>query len=441
MKLDTKELAVVASRMTSLLLGPATILAVGLFLDPVLQGFYYTFGSVLAATMFFEAGVSTAIVQFAAHEASGIKLVRARIADARDESMRRLAAILRFSLGWFWCLSAIMGLGVGAVGVLVLSNQESGVDWLAPWCLLVVAAVLNFLLQPFFVFLEGVGRLAYVYTFRTARGLLQSSVLVVCIVGGAGLYSLALANLASFLLGVAFVLPNIRLVRDVMGHHRVGTLSWRTEILPFQWRLAASWAAGYFTVSMFTPALMMVRGPVEAGQMGMSVSLFVACTSVAASFIQAHAPRLGELAGASAFEQMHALFVRKSRVAILVAFVLIAVVVGGVAVGEILGVHAVERVIPAGALALLGVGFVAYHIEGVLAFFMRAQKREPYFLLEVVAATLILPSTILLGNAWGVWGVAAGFAVVHVLVILPAAWIVLRRSVRRVIPRVQARDV
>ena len=41
----------------------------------------------------------------------------------------------------------------------------------------------------------------------------------------------------------------------------------------FQWRIAVSWLCSYFTVQVFIPILFALRGPIEAGQMGMSLSI------------------------------------------------------------------------------------------------------------------------------------------------------------------------
>lgn len=430
LRFDRKEISVLSSRIVSLLVGPVTVLAVGIHLDPVVQGYYYTFGSILSASVFFEAGVSTAIVQFAAHESGYLRFEKSRAILGPRSARRRLSAVLRFAVAWFWATAAAMGAVVGAIGFLVFSVHDDGVDWVFPWILVVAISTVNFCIQPLFAFLEGTGRIQYVYRYRTYRSLGQSAVLILCITLGMGLYSLGVASGFATVVGLAFLIPMRRMLRVASWVRGKGALDWRREILPFQWRIAVSWAAGYFTVALFTPVMMLVRGPVDAGQVGMTVTLMVACTSLAASFMQAHAPSLGALHGAGAVDDMRALFRRKFRLSAFACLSLLAALFALVSFASWVGLPLVQRVVSVGALAFFAVGFLAYHLEGVLAFFMRAQKQEPYFLLEVLGAVLIFPSTLVLGHLWGPLGVGIGFSLVHLLVLLPISVVIFRRSYR-----------
>jgi O-antigen/teichoic acid export membrane protein len=429
-KFDSKEISVLTSRLVSLLVGPVTILAVGVFLDPTTQGFYYTFGSVLSAAVFFEAGVSTAVVQLAGHESG--KLHKPSNDGIGDIATRdRLSGVFRFAITWFWSVAAAMGLTVFFLGRLIFGANSSTVDWEAPWVGVVVLTTLSFAIQPVFAFLEGLGEVRYVYGYRTARSLIQSLVLIAAISSGLGLYSLVISSFAALVISLLFALLKSQALRAVGWRRGRAALAWRREVLPFQWRIAVSWAAGYFTVSLFTPVLMVVQGPIVAGQMGMTVTLLVACTTISASFIQAHVPALAGLVGADKRVEMWLLFRRKASWAFFVCVSMFAVALAVVGIATGMGIPLVNRIVGLPTLLLLSIGFLAYHLEGVLAFFMRAQKREPYYLLEIIGAVLILPSTLFLGRWLGPVGVAIGFSAVHLLVLLPIALSIFRRSVRR----------
>lgn len=430
LQIHKNELAVLSSRVVSLLVGPVTVLAVGIYLDPVLQGYYYTFGSILSASVFFEAGVSTAIVQFAAHESGHLRFNNGGAIQGPRESRLRLAAVLRFAAAWFWGAAALMGLLVVGLGYALFSTQSDDVNWQLPWALVVIVAVLAFCLQPLFAFLEGIGEVRYVYRYRTVRSLAQSLVLIICVVGGLGLYSLAIASAVACFIGFAFLIPRQRTLRIAGWSRGKGALNWKAEILPFQWRIAVSWAAGYFTVSLFTPVMMLVSGPIDAGKVGMTVTLMVACTSLAASFLQAHAPSLGSLHGAAKYVEFKFLFRRKFYVSLLVCLALLIVLVTFATFARMINLPLASRIVDPTALIVFALGFLAYHFEGLLAFFMRAQKREPYFVLEIVGAILIFPLTIVLGGTAGPFGVAAGFALVHLLVLAPTAFFIFQKSAR-----------
>src|ERR1035438_10727403 len=52
----------------SLFSGPISILLITRYFSPKIQGYYYTFGSVVAIQAFLELGFSQCIIQFASHE-------------------------------------------------------------------------------------------------------------------------------------------------------------------------------------------------------------------------------------------------------------------------------------------------------------------------------------------------------------------------------------
>ena len=75
--------------------------------------------------------------------------------------------------------------------------------------------------------------------------------------------------LGQALVGAGFVVSRRRLLGPLLQYPTQDErVDWRTEIWPFQWRLAVSWLCGYFTFQLFNPILFAVRGPIEAGQMG-----------------------------------------------------------------------------------------------------------------------------------------------------------------------------
>ena len=59
-----------------------------------------------------------------------------------------------------------------------------------------------------------------------------------------------------------------------------------------QWRIAVSWMCGYFIFQLFVPVLFAYRGPLEAGQMGISLSISNVLASVAISWVNTKAARL-----------------------------------------------------------------------------------------------------------------------------------------------------
>lgn len=61
------------ARVVQAFTGVASILFIAQFLTKTEQGFYYTFGSIIAIQIFFELGLTNIITQYVAHEASHLK--------------------------------------------------------------------------------------------------------------------------------------------------------------------------------------------------------------------------------------------------------------------------------------------------------------------------------------------------------------------------------
>jgi hypothetical protein len=426
-RLEAKELSVLLSRSVSVLLGPVITVAVGLFFSPVLQGYYYLFASIAAAANFFEAGISTAIIQFAAHEASNLKLDLNGSISGTEQAKRRLASTFRFALKWYSFAALIAVSCIGGIGGFFLAGRTDNIEWLLPFSVLVISLGLNLALQPFFVLLEGVGKVSYAYRCRTVSAIATMLTRFGMVVGGVGLMAMPIPAIIGVIVGLFLLLPARKIFLSILKVDDQGALDWRSEIWPFQSKIAISWMAGYFTVAMFTPVLMTVAGPAEAGQVGMTVALFSGCTALAASFIQAHAPALGGHASAGSWSQLNALFLAKAKLSVGVAAALVACITLGFGFLKALHLQIADRVVGISALIFFALGFLAYHCEGVLAFYIRAQKREPYFVLEIIGALVIFPCTVFLGRAMGSLGVAVGFAAAHLFLLLPiAAWILSR---------------
>ena len=61
------------NRMWSLIAGPISLVLIGFYFSPQVQGYYYTFATLLALQVFVELGIGAVIQQFASHEWAKLK--------------------------------------------------------------------------------------------------------------------------------------------------------------------------------------------------------------------------------------------------------------------------------------------------------------------------------------------------------------------------------
>lgn len=85
------------SRIVNASAGIFTILFISIYLSKEEQGFYYTFGSIVALQVFFELGLTNILTQFIAHENAHIIWDGERICSGDQLHISRLAHLLRFT--------------------------------------------------------------------------------------------------------------------------------------------------------------------------------------------------------------------------------------------------------------------------------------------------------------------------------------------------------
>ena len=81
----------------------------------------------------------------------------------------------------------------------------------------------------------------------------------------------------------------------------------------FQWRIAVSWICDYFIFQLFTPVLFAFRGPVEAGQMGLSMSAVTQLGGIVLAWMSTKAAPFGSLVARRDFDALDTLFFRTLR--------------------------------------------------------------------------------------------------------------------------------
>ncbi len=425
--IDSAVAFTVLARLWSSLAGIGTLLFIARFLSPAEQGFYYTFYSLVALQIVFELGFSVVILQTASHEAAHLNLADDGTITGPAQPHGRLANVLQKSIRWYTTAAVLMAVTLVPTGLAFFRHADRGphaaptVHYVFPWLLVVIASSLTFQVDPLFSFLEGCG-----YVPEVARTRLRQSVAGTVLGWSAFLLHGGLFAPGCFILGQALAgfyliyskrLLLLPLLRHVSGPFRI---DWRNEVWPFQWRIAVSWLAGYITSQLFNPILMNARGPVEAGQMGMSLSVCGTLSSMAVAWMNTKAAPFGRLIARKEYPALDRAFFRALWQSTLAA------VLGCTAVWIVLsllgkwgirshGTLLASRLLPPVPLALLLFGTVGNIIVFGEALYLRAHKQEKFMINSVLGAVYIAPVAFLLGR-WnnphgGAWGIAAAYAV------------------------------
>lgn len=406
--------------------GPVTLLLMASYFSAEIQGYYYTFGSVLALQVLVQLGLGTVITQFAAHEWARLGFGKHGEIVGDSAALSRLVSLGQLALGWFAIGGVLVAVGLGVGGYIFFSKSTyPGIDWVGPWFLLCVLSGMRVWLLPIWSLLEGCNQVSQVYAYRMIEGILRSPVIWCAILLGAELWTPAISTAVLLVWGAVFLgrqyLPFLRTFFCSIEEPR---LSWRFEIWPMQWRIALSWLSGYFIFSLFTPILFHYHGPVVAGQMGMTWTLIATVAITATAWVKPRAPKFGILIAKEEYAALDRLFFRVASVSIGVLLVGASAVWGGIYLLNAIDYPLAERLLPPLPAGLFLLAHVLMQITYPLSVYLRAHKQEPYVGVSVITAVLTALSTWCLGSRFGAVAMGTGYLAIVAFVTLPYAVIV-----------------
>jgi hypothetical protein len=418
----------VLSAVQGVVAGPLTALLIAAYFTPELQGFFYTFNSLLAIQIVAELGLGSVIIQFASHEWADLSLDENGRIEGSPTALSRLASLARIGFRWYAIAGSITVLILAVSGYLFFSGAaRPEISWLGPWLALCALTGATLALIPLWCLLEGCNQVARVYAFRFGQGLVSTITILSCIALGTGLWAAAAAAAMSLCAGVVFLRVRYRnFFRSLLAQVDGPRIGWKTELLPMQWRIAVSWLSGYFVYWTFTPVLFHFQGPVVAGQMGMTWWLVSGISGVSSLLSVTKAPQFGMLIARRDFRTLDRLFVR------LVASSLALVLCGAAAIWALLvilneiGHPLADRLLPPIPTGLFLIATVVLQVPVVMGVYLRAHKREPLLVPSVISGIAVAGSNLFLGSRFGAIGMAAGYFAV-ILANLPVSTIIWLR--------------
>jgi len=413
-----------------LLSGPVSMFLIGTYFTPELQGYYFTFGSLMALQSFIELGLGIVILQFASHEWSKLRLdSHGRIAGD-SEALSRLISLGRLSAKWYLVGSIIFALAVGSGGFIFFSmSPNHGVSWIGPWFMLCFLTGITFFMTPLWSILEGCNQVQQVYYFRMVQGVISVPSIWIAIVLGAGLWTASISIIVSTVWAVTFLVKRYSyFFQSFWSSTLAGAkINWRSEILPMQWRLAVSHLTTYFGSYFIMPVLFHYAGATGAGQFGMSYTLAGAIGSIAAIWASTRAPQFGMLIARKNYTDLDRLL---KKIWIMSTIILIA--------GSItfwLFVHLLTeikhpfamRLLPPLPTVILLIGLLASMVWHPMSVYLRAHKREPFMLLSTISGLSMGLLVWQLGSRFGVMGGVFAYAGVNALISFPFGFLIWYR--------------
>ncbi|MHB1357694.1 MAG: polysaccharide biosynthesis protein, partial [Anaerolineae bacterium] len=282
-------------------------------LTAVEQGFYYTFGSILALQVFLELGFGAVAIQMVAHEAAHLKVDLASELSGPEIYLDRISATIRFIRKWYIVLSFLVGALLLPAGFWFFRTSASytSVTWLGPWMIMIFTAAGGVFVNSLGSIIEGLGLVAESILVRLWGGAAQILLTIAGLLVGLRLYAVPLASFVALIINFSLIwrlLHNV--IRQTRSYGKENRIDWLKEVLPFQWRVALSWLSGWFIFSAMIPVVFRQFGPVEAGRFGLAMSISGFISAFTTSWSSTKAAIWGQMVSRKDWKSMDSLFWR-----------------------------------------------------------------------------------------------------------------------------------
>lgn len=405
--------------------GIVSIFFIARYLSETEQGFYYTFGSIVAIQVFFELGLNGIITQYVAHETSNLKWKDAISLEGEERYLSRLSSLLHFSVKWYLIFAIILLvtlIGTGFIFFTKYQDIELTVTWKIPWMLLAIGASLNFLVAPILAFIEGLGKVKEVAKIRLYQQVIGLIVVWGSLLVGAKLFTLGINwGIGVIIVVNLLIYSNFRYILiNIWNYPITEKVNYKREIFPYQWKIALSWISGYFIFQLFNPVLFATEGAIVAGQMGMTLAALNGIQVLSLSWMTTKIPLYSGLIAQRQYKQLDGIFSQTLKQSVFMnAFGLICMLVVIYIIRyyhiTIIGINLEDRFLSFCPMILMMIPLFINQYVNSWAVYLRCHKREPYLINSIVSGLLCCFSTLLLGKYYGIIGITSGYCFITIV--------------------------
>lgn len=406
--------------------GVISVFFISTFLTSVEQGFYYTFGSILALQVFFELGLTGIMQQYVAHEASHLELDETLNYQGDLKYKSRLASLVRFCLKWYSVLAIMVFVFLLIIGYVYFTRfgttQDSGVEWRLPWIFICIGTAIQLFQSPLNAILRGLGFVKDM----SKIGFYQQLIIPLCswlgLAVGLKLYVLSISYVFTVAIWQIYVIRHkqYRILINLIKTEITECVEYFKEIFPYQWRIALSWVSGYFIFQLFNPVLFATEGAVVAGQMGMTLQALNAIQSLSLSWQNTKVPLYSKLIALKDYTSLDKIFNKTLNQMVCICTALLIACFGFIWLLRVTQFHLNDNVLADRFLGyfpmlLMAIPIFTQQYVGSWATYLRCHKKEPFLVNSVVGGVMCMASTLCLGNLYGLYGITIGYCVIQLI--------------------------
>ena len=372
------------------------MLLIPLFLSKQMQGFWFTFGSLSALSIFADLGFTAIVTLFAAHEFAYLRIGSGGLIEGDPAYLDRLKSFFRFAMKWGIMVVIITFPIIFIVGYLLMSGEPVLFSWRWPWLVFVCGAGINFVSNIALSFFEGCGLISKAQKIRFFANVVYAFTVIVSLLSGFNLYSIAIGTSFNAIILLIVLLKTFKPALIQLLAANINPHPWRKEVFRLLWRYAISWSSGYFIFQLFTPVAFRFYGSAAAGQVGITITLVTAIFSISNIWMYVANPKLNMYIAKKEWVPLNAYF-KKHLLLSAATFILgsCACLIIFILAPDYKGFK--DRFMDVGNVSLLLFAWFLQLIINSLALYLRAFKEEPLVIPSLVSAVYLGITTILIG--------------------------------------------
>ena len=365
------------------------------FLTPMEQGYWYTFGSLAALSVFADLGFTTIVLQFTAHEFAHLKYGPNRILMGDGGHLWRLASFFRFVIRWLSRIVVIVFPLIVVGGYFFLYAKHDDIHWQIPWIVFSIASAGAFFNSAVMSFFEGCNSVALLQSIRFRNAVAMTFTNFISLFMGFDIYALAISSVVNVAIGAGYILYYFHVpMKQLWNLSREKCYNWWPEFSSLLWRYAISWCSGYFIFQLFTPVAFHFHGAAFSGKIGISIAMWTAGFSIANTFIVAIMPKLNMLVSERKWPELDALFHKATLRAMLV------MALGGIAYFIVYYLlhdkfFFFDRILQPVSMFMLFLSWMFQLWVGCIAVYLRAHKKEPLMQISFFSGIWVAVTTLL----------------------------------------------
>lgn len=388
LNIDQDILYSLALKFWSLIKTPLSFYFITQYLTIDEQGYWYTFLSLGALSVFAELGFTTIISQYISHEIAHLSVDKQTRISGPELAIDKLISLIKYTFKVYSYMVPVGVIILAVVGTIFFSTNENTVYLILPWIIYAITGGLTLLISYFGALIQGLDKVKEVLKINLISGILSVASIWVGLYFGLKLWSLSVGGFVLISTTLLLYKKQSGLLYTQVTSYVVSTnYNWFKEIMPLQIRYSLSWTSSYFVFYFMVPTTMYFLGAEDAGKLGISVSITTAMLHLAHSWVSTKTPLLNMLVSRGDFVNMENKF-KSLNLSSIIVFVIISIFLLLFYNFIFPLFNITDRFLSFEQLLILLFAELPKLVYGNIGVYLRAFKKEPLLYVSISTALL-----------------------------------------------------